>query len=72
MYSIATILLLAFTLIIWSGVGIFGLLSPIRMAIFLLTLFVLTITLSNTVPQWITWVVSLIIIGRNFFRSGGE
>jgi hypothetical protein len=72
MYSIATILLLAFTLVIWSGVGIFGLLSPIRMGIFLLTLFVLTITLSNTVPQWITWVVSLIILARSFFQSGGD
>lgn len=72
MYSIATILLLAFTLIIWSGVGIIRLLSPIRMAIFLLILFVLTLTLSFTVPQWITWVVSLIIIGRNFFQSGGD
>jgi hypothetical protein len=72
MYSIATILLLAFTLIIWSGVGIIRLLMPIRMAIFLLILFVLTLTLSFTVPQWITWVVSLIIIGRNFFQSGGD
>jgi hypothetical protein len=72
MYSIATILLLAFTLIIWSGVGIIRLLMPIRMAIFLLILFVLTLTLSYTVPQWITWVVSLIIIGRNFFQSGGD